>query len=172
MTFKFGKTERLVVALLAGSIGLLGCGGSSSNGNLGGGGGGGGTSDAAITVSPTNFDFAAVTDGNLEGLRPGIFTLSNAGEISYNISNITLEGDGSTAFELDETGDNATCNKPPFTLEPGESCTVAVSFDPQSFGIFTAALSVFNNEPPGFVTSRITGTFADIEEINVTVNQI
>ena len=35
MTFKFGKTERLVVALLAGSIGLLGCGGSSSNGNLG-----------------------------------------------------------------------------------------------------------------------------------------
>ena len=168
MTFKFGKTERLVVALLAGSIGLLGCGGSSNGNPLPEPG----PSDAAITVSPANFDFGVVTDGNREGLRPGIFTLSNAGEISYNISNITLEGDGSTAFELDESGGNAPCNQRVFTLGPGESCTVAVSFVPQNFETFTAALSVFNNEPPGLVTSRITGTFADIEKINVTVNQI
>ena len=168
MTFKFGKTERLVVALLAGSIGLLGCGGSSNGNPLPEPG----PSDAAITVSPANFDFGVVTDGNREGLRPGIFTLSNAGEISYNISNITLEGDGSTAFELDESGGNAPCNQRVFTLGPGESCTVAVSFVPQNSGTFTAALSVFNNEPPGLVTSRITGTFEDVEEINVTVNQI
>ena len=168
MTFKFGKTERLVVALLAGSIGLLGCGGSSNGNPLPEPG----PSDAAITVSPANFDFGVVTDGNVGGLPAGIFTISNAGETSYEITDIALDGDDSTAFTLDETGGNAPCNQRVFTLEPGDSCTVAVSFDPQSSGIFTAALSVFNNEPPGLVTSRITGTFEDVEELNVTVNQI
>ena len=168
MTFKFGKTERLVVALLAGSIGLFGCGGSSNGNPLPEPG----PSDAAITVSPANFDFGVVTDGNVGGLPAGIFTISNAGETSYEITDIALDGDDSTAFTLDETGGNAPCNQRVFTLEPGDSCTVAVSFDPQSSGIFTAALSVFNNEPPGLVTSRITGTFEDVEELNVTVNQI
>jgi len=170
MTFKFGKTERLVVALLAGSIGLLGCGGSSNGNPLPEGGE---TSDAAITVSPTNFDFGVVTEGNLENLRPGIFTISNAGETSYDISNIILDGD-STPFRLEESGDNATCNQRVFTLDPGESCTVAVSFEPDNSGRFdNAALTVEHNEPPlFFTTSSIRGTFEDLKELNVTVNQI
>ena len=170
MTFKFGKTERLVVALLAGSIGLLGCGGSSNGNPLPEGGG---PSDAAITVSPTNFDFGVVTEGNLENLRPGIFTISNAGETSYDISNIILDGD-STPFRLEESGDNATCNQRVFTLDPGESCTVAVSFVPENSGGFdNAALTVEHNEPPlFFTTSSIRGTFEELKELNVTVNQI
>ena len=170
MHLEFRKSKLLVPALLTISIGLVGCGGSS-----GGGGGGGDTSSDGITVLPERFDFGLVTEGNLPDVLPRSFTLSNEGETSYAISNMSLSGTNPDAFGLDENGGDTPCRARALTLAPGDTCTVAVSFEPglENFGSFSAALLVRTNDPNASSVARsLSGTYAAVEEINVTVNQI
>jgi len=172
MMFEFGKSTLLVPALLTVSIGLVGCGGSSSGGSSNGGGGGD-TSSAGITVLPERFNFGLVTEGNLPDVGPRTFTLSNEGETSYSISNMSLTGTDPADFVLDEFGGAAPCEALTLNLAPDDSCTVAVSFAPRSFDSFNAALLLRTNDPNAASVARsLSGTYAEVEEINLTVNQI
>jgi len=169
MTFEFRKSRLLIPALLATSIGLIGCGGSSSSN----GGGGGDTSSDGITVLPERFNFGLITEGNTA--QPRQFTLSNEGDTSYDISNMSLVGNDPNEFILDENGGDAPCEARARTLDPGESCTVEVRFAPApgSFDEFSASLLVRSNDPNAPSVARaLSGSYAELESINVTVNQI
>ena len=167
MTLKFRKSRLLVPALLATSIGLLGCGGSSNDKDNN-------TpppSSAGITVLPERFNFGLITEGN--SAKPRQFTLSNEGDTPYTISNMSLVGFNPAEFVLDENGGDAPCAARALSLAPGESCTVEVSFNPRSFDEFSAALLVRSNDPNASSVARaLSGTYAKVESVNVTVNQV
>ncbi len=174
MTLEYGKSRLLVPALLAASIGLSGCGGGGGGGD--GGGGGGNTPATAITVTPEDFNFGVITEGNLEQTRPREFVIRNQGARSYNIADIGLQLNDHAAFVLDRSGGNNPCEARPFDLAPGDSCTVEVEFKPRSFAPFVAALFVETDDPEsstvGGTLAKLAGTYAEIDSINVTVNQI
>jgi VWFA-related protein len=166
MKFMSRKLKILAPILLLAPLSIIGCGGGSGEG---------GTSGAAITVSPAGFDFGLVTEGNLDEVAPRQFVISNTGTDSYNVSNIRLVNDDPDEFDLDERDGADPCNARAFSLAPGDSCTITVRFAPAptNFGSFRAALLVQTNDPNADSIARsLAGTYARIESINVTVNQI
>ncbi|MFO7901162.1 MAG: VWA domain-containing protein, partial [Pirellulaceae bacterium] len=61
-----------------------------------------------------------------------------------------------------------------FSLSPDESCTVEVGFTPgdDDFAEFSAALFVENKDPNPTIARALSGTFAEIQSINVAINQV
>ncbi|WP_019568200.1 hypothetical protein [Thioalkalivibrio sp. ALMg13-2] len=172
MTLEYGKFRLLVPALLAASIGLIGCGGGGD-----GGGGGGNAPATGITVVPERFDFGVITEGNLDQVLPRKFIIRNEGTTSSNIGYIMWDQFEADQFSLlDHLGGNNACAPTPFALAPGESCTVEVEFNPDEIGEFKTALFVQNDAPNvatvGGTLARVEGTYAEVDEIHVTVNQV
>lgn len=183
MRFDIGQSRLLVPALLAASIGLTGCGGGGGGGSSGGSGGSsggssGGDDSTDVNVLPEHFDFGVVTEGNQEHTPPRQFTISNEGSTSYDISNMYLAGQDPNAFILDQGGGDAPCDALSLTLDPGDSCTIAVAFGPgqQNFGEHRALLIVESDDPNapsvGHAAS-LDGEYAHIDpDLNVQVNQV
>jgi HYDIN/CFA65/VesB family protein len=97
-----------------------------------------------LSATPAGLDFGNVSPGETAG--PLIATLANATAVAIDISAIAAP---STPF----SASGGTCGAPPFTLDPGESCTLAVSFAPAAGGVFTDRVVVGSNDPssPGEV---------------------
>ena len=75
----------------------------------------------------------------------GILTVNNTGNDKQNVSNLTI----SAPFSVDNT---------PFTVEPGGSHDVTVSFTPDQTGTFELILSITSNDPQKLVASvTVTG---------------
>jgi VWFA-related protein len=165
MRFIGRQLKTLAPILLLAPFSMIGCGGGS--------GGGGGTPGAAITASPDRYDFGLVTEGNLDDVTPRQFVIRNTGTTSYNVSSIRLAGTDPADFFLNEQGGDDPCNALALSLSPGDSCTVAVSFTPRSFAAFSAALIVQTNDPNASSIARaLSGTYAEIQSINVAINQV
>jgi hypothetical protein len=79
-----------------------------------------------------------------------IITLSNPGAATLNISGITLTGTNTADF-----GETTTCGT---TLLANASCTVSVTFTPQSAATFVANLSVADNTAGSPQTVGLSGT--------------
>jgi len=159
------RLKILAPILLLAPFSMIGCGGGS--------GGGGETPGAAITVSPDRYDFGLVTEGNLDEVAPRQFVISNTGTTSYNVSSIRLAGTDPGDFLLNTAGGDDPCNAASLSLSPDDSCTVAVRFAPRSFDTFSAALIVQTNDPNASSVARaLSGTYAEIQSINVAVNQV
>ncbi len=101
--------------------------------------------EAALTAASANFN--SVATGSSSAAQT--FTLANAGNAPLSITSVALTGANASSFQLGAD----TCST---TLAAGDSCTIAVTFDPASTGSFTASLSV--TDAVGTQTSALTGT--------------
>jgi len=80
-------------------------------------------------------------------------TLSNTGNATLNISNISIAGTNPTDFAI-TTGTNA-CGA---TLAASASCNIYVTFTPAAAQAYAATLTVTDNATPGTQSSGLTGT--------------
>ena len=100
------------------------------------------TQSIKLTASPTSLNFGSVPVGKTETQA---VTLTNAGNTDVLISNAFVTGAGFGA----SGGSNTT-------LGPNQSVTVTTSFDPQSNGSLTGALTVSSNGAN--ITIPLSGT--------------
>lgn len=101
------------------------------------------TPQSGLFIQPTVLDFGnvQVTDGG----KPLAFTITNVGDDDrtvYNHTNVLSEDLLQVLFEVDA--------EPLFSLRPGESTTIPVTFSPMTFGEQHAELHI-NNEPELFL---------------------
>ena len=81
-----------------------------------------------IEVSPVSYDFGSVT---MPGSKSQSFTISNRGKADLSVTKVEIIGGDAGMFQLAK----GTCaNLGSFTLNPGESCNVSVTFNPSSAG--------------------------------------
>lgn len=127
-----------------------------------------GMAGPAVTLSPTSLTFGSQLVGTLSAVQ--VVTLTNTGVGSLDLtSGFALGGADSGDFVVCASMDvpTAPCRYAgimdcgvTMSLDPGESCTVGLAFDPTAAGTRMATLSFTNNAPgsPQVVTLTGTGT--------------
>ena len=150
----------IVFSVLA--IALTGCSGGGSSTTT--------TPAPSLEVTPASLDFGIITKGNEASILPLAVVIKNGGSIDLAVTEIALTDVAN--FDLDVNGGASPCGSA-LTLEPGNSCTVAINFFPGSFGDFSELLEINSNDPtkPNYSLS-LKGKYEDISEINVKINQI
>lgn len=99
---------------------------------------------ALLIIDPATADYGEV-DVGLSSIKS--FTISNIGNTPSIISSVTL------LDSLNYTVVENTCT----TLQPGNFCTIAVAFNPQSAGTKTTELRVYSDAGNGIQTSSLKG---------------
>jgi hypothetical protein len=131
---------------------------------VGSGGGGNPSSDfsglgvapsaAAVSIAPGQEQFGGVTVGSTSAARP--VTVSNSGGATATISAIAIANGNSADFTVDSDDCTRTHDG---QLDPGERCTVEVTFRPSAPGSRTAELDVTSDG--GTPTAALIGTGID-----------
>jgi hypothetical protein len=103
---------------------------------------------AAVSLTPTSFNFGTVTRGQSSTAQP--FTLTNSGTAALTISNISFGGNNPNQF-------NQT-NNCGASLAISASCTINVTFVPNRRGALSATLQIRDNAPGSPQTATLTGT--------------
>jgi hypothetical protein len=111
---------------------------------------GGTTGAPAVTHSPSSLSFGDVAVGSVSAART--LTLTNTGSDNLVISATTLSGNFAWGAA------NPTACTVGRSYAPGASCTMAVSFAPQSAGAASGALTVTDNAPNSPQTISLSGT--------------
>ena len=94
-----------------------------------------------IEVSPVSYDFGSVT---MPGSKSQSFTISNRGKADLSVTKVEIIGGDAGMFQLAK----GTCaNLGSFTLSPGKSCNVSVTFNPSSSGGKETVLRITSNDP-------------------------
>lgn len=105
---------------------------------------------AAVSLVPASHDFGAVTAKSTSA--PFTFTLTNSGTATLTISKISLGGASPNRFAIS----GKTCGG---SLAAGASCTINVTFTPQSAGTaYSATLQISDNAPGSPQSATLTGT--------------
>jgi len=111
----------------------------------------------AINVSPVALDFGGINIGGSASLT---ITVSNSGFGDLVVNDIVSTND---AFSVDMTA---------FTLNPGESQTVTVTFTPDQQAPYFGQIKIMSNDPENSVAEiNVTGTGV-AGEISVSASQI
>ena len=111
-----------------------------------------------LTAAPATLDFGNIAPGETAG--PLTITLANTTAVAVEVGSVALP---SAPF----VANASTCGVAPFTLAPGQSCSLAFSFAPTAGGAFSARVVFGSNDPssPGEVMLRgragDDGIFAD-----------
>lgn len=105
------------------------------------------TTEPDISVTPGSVDFGSVDVGSSASQK---ITVSNAGSDDLTVTDVSLSGADAGEFGESEGG---------FTLPPGDTRDVTVSFSPTSDGAKSADLLVESNDPDTPIASvSLTGT--------------
>ncbi|MCB0323945.1 MAG: choice-of-anchor D domain-containing protein, partial [Bdellovibrionales bacterium] len=105
------------------------------------------TPTTALLVSPGSLAFGTVTVSQQSQLS---VQLENTGSTDVSISDIGLGGTNSNQFGFSK----AT----PFTLTPGQTTTIPVTYAPTAAAAHTATLSITSNAPSSPDTVTLSGT--------------
>ncbi|WP_176441874.1 choice-of-anchor D domain-containing protein [Granulicella rosea] len=127
-----------VVVLLMSLLSLAGCGGGSTT-----------TAPAAtaqIALNVSTLSFGSVTVGQTSASQT--VTLNNTGSATATLSGITLS----------DTTDFALMNGCAATLAPAASCTLTLSFKPQSAASLSSTLTITSSAANSPQTIAMTGT--------------
>jgi hypothetical protein len=90
-----------------------------------------------IAVTPVSHDYGAVPLGSIAYQT---FTISNEGSTSLMVGSTTLSGPNADQFSI-------VSGRAPFSLPPGGSRNLVISFNPTQQGTKTAALFILSNDP-------------------------
>jgi uncharacterized repeat protein (TIGR03803 family) len=101
-------------------------------------------------LAPASMAFGNETVGITSS--PQVATLTNIGNLPFNISSIQIGGANSSDF--------AQTNNCPSSLVANSSCTINVTFTPTALGSDSASLVVTDTAPGGTQTVALTGTGA------------
>jgi hypothetical protein len=112
-----------------------------------GGSGALGISPGVFGAAPDSMSFGQVSGNNPQTKTE---TLTNNGSSTVNISSATLSGSGD--FSLS----NNTCNNA--AVDPNQTCTVDITFDPTSTGGESASLDIVDDDPSSPQSVDIGGT--------------
>ena len=107
-----------------------------------------GTGEAAVlqlTASPTSISFGNASTGSTNAKQ---VTVTNTGNESATISSVTVAG---TGFSLGSSGTGVTLN-------PGQSQTYTVDFNPTAAATDTGTLSIASNAPNSPMKVGLSGT--------------
>jgi hypothetical protein len=108
----------------------------------------------SATVAPASLDFGPVNLGSVDG--PRNVTLTNRGASALRVGAVVVAGRDQDSFALGANG----CAQPgglPFTLVPGSTCTVQVSFRPTGPGTRTGLLSFADDIAGSPQSASLTG---------------
>jgi uncharacterized repeat protein (TIGR03803 family) len=104
-----------------------------------------------VNFSTTGQTFASQLKGTTSS--PQAVTLTNTGNATLSISNVTISGvDPSDFSETNTCGGN---------VAPGANCSINVTFTPTSTGNRTATVSITYNAPGGSQSVSLSGTGTD-----------
>jgi len=96
---------------------------------------------ADIDVTPSPYSFGSV---NVKTSTVQSITIANRGKANLTVSKIDLTGGDTGMFKVAK---NTCSNLGSFTLTPGQSCTVSVTFTPTSAGLKSTFLRIASNDP-------------------------
>ena len=96
------------------------------------------TTSAALSVDPASHDFGKVDTDDSESIS---VKLKNKGFERIEVTRMDLKVDDDN-FEIDEDGGNDPCGTTTPTLDPGESCTVELTFKPDDEGFKFTILKI------------------------------
>jgi hypothetical protein len=105
------------------------------------------TAGTAVTLAPTSLSFSNQAVGTVSG--PQSITITNTGTATLTITSISASGD------FLQTNTCGTLNN---LLNPGQSCTVSVTFAPTASGARSGSLSVSDNATGSPQTAVLSGT--------------
>lgn len=106
-----------------------------------------GITQAALSISPSTFDFGPTNPGASSSQQT--FTVTNTGQATSGPVSIALTGSNASAFTIDSN----TCSA---ALPGGGTCTVSVHFTAGTPGTITAGLSA-TASPGGTATAALQG---------------
>jgi hypothetical protein len=98
--------------------------------------------DSDLEVTPSAHNFGEVFTGMVGRVT---LTLSNKGTTRLALAPLRLAG---APFTIDEQGGDSPCASDSPTLFPGESCSVDVTFAPNSSGRFAETLTIHAQQVP------------------------
>jgi hypothetical protein len=114
-----------------------------------------GASGPVAQVSPATLSFGEIPVGTRSDARA--VTVTNTGDAPLTISTFRINGPDAADF-----GQGAACPVAPDTLAPGASCTIYVSFSPDSPGPKSATLAIGDDAPSSPQTVALSGTGLDV----------
>lgn len=120
-----------------------------------------------ILVSPVNHDFGSITVGSTS--VPVVVTITNIGTADLKISDMSLSD--TLNYSLNVNGGTVPCGATTPLVLSGGSCTISVTFAPQSTGTKNASLSIVSNDPdtPN-ITATLTGSGIPVLVPNISVS--
>lgn len=133
---------RIALLLLA-AVPLVGCGGGTAASNsvsLS-------SPSAGLNAGSTSIDFGSLTVGSS---KSNSFSVTNSSTTdSISVSQLTLTGAGFSIVSVPST---------PFTVAPGQSAAIVLSFTPSTVGSASGSLVINSNASDSAVTISLTGT--------------
>jgi hypothetical protein len=110
-----------------------------------------------ISASPTSLSFGDVTVGTSSSQTA---TLSNTGNSSVTISQVTVSGAGFSASGV----------TPPLTLDAGQKIILTVTFAPTTTGSVTGSVSITSNASNSPATISLSGSGVSTTSHSVSLN--
>lgn len=105
---------------------------------------------AGLTVSPDAVDFGPVAVGTNSPATT--ITVTSTGDVSLLTDPAFVDGPDASQFQITEDG----CTGVP--VEPGQSCTLKVRFNPTGAGNAVADINLYSNAPPNLQYVPLSGT--------------
>lgn len=105
---------------------------------------------AGLTVSPDAVDFGPVAVGTNSPATT--ITVTSTGDVSLLTDPAFVDGPDASQFQITEDG----CTGVP--VEPGQSCTLKVRFNPTGPGDAVAGVNLYSNAPPNLQYVPLSGT--------------
>ncbi len=100
-------------------------------------------------ISPQLLSFGNQPEGTTSAQQ--VVTLSNPGNLALDFSLVTLAGPNATQFNFTQ---NYSCTNPPI-VQPGASCSIGITFAPQTTGSFNAQLQFTDNDGNAAAATQI-----------------
>lgn len=117
-----------------------------------------GITQAALSISPTTFDFGPTNPGASSSQQA--FTVTNTGQAASGAVSVALTGTNASAFTIDSN----TCGA---ALPGGGTCTVSVHFTAGTPGTITAGLSA-TSSPGGTATTALQAEALSPAALSIT----
>ncbi len=104
-------------------------------------------------AQPPTLSFASTPVGSTSSDSPQSVTIQNIGNQPLNAIDPGLVVGGPNFLQVAGSGTPADCSSS-FSLSPGASCSLSISFEPQSIGKLTAAATFIDNALNAMVSSQ------------------